>query len=224
MTPLREPLPLRVRFAEGRPISEMPARRPAQPRDTVEDDRFAGSMRESEVWDAPKVRSDDFAARVRSYGQARDHQMEDAMQPQTQDSELQGWQWLVGTWATEATHPALPGTLVNGQATFEWLEDQRFLLQRSHYDHPEIPDAIAISGIIDGKQSMHYFDPRGVHRVFAVDITAHTWRFWNDAPGFSQRFTGTLSDDGNAIDGQGELSRDGATWERDLAITYRRVG
>ena len=146
------------------------------------------------------------------------------MQPQTQDSELQGWQWLVGTWATEATHPALPGTLVNGQATFEWLEDQRFLLQRSHYDHPEIPDAIAISGIIDGKQSMHYFDPRGVHRVFAVDITAHTWQFWNDAPGFSQRFTGTLSDDGNAIDGQGELSRDGATWERDLAITYRRVG
>jgi len=99
-------------------------------------------------------------------------QMEDAMQPQTQDPELQGWQRLVGTWATEATHPALPGTVVSGQATFEWLEDQRFLIQRSHYDHPEIPDAIAVTGIIDGKPSMHYFDPRGVHRVFAVDITA----------------------------------------------------
>ena len=72
---------------------------------------------------------------------------------------------------------------------------------------------------------MHYFDPRGVHRVFAVDITANTWRFWNNAPGFAQRFTGTFSDDGNAIHGEGELSRDdGATWEHDLAITYRRIG
>jgi hypothetical protein len=72
---------------------------------------------------------------------------------------------------------------------------------------------------------MHYFDPRGVHRVFAVDITDDKWRFWNDTPGFSQRFTGTLSNDGNAITGQGELSTDGgATWEPDLAITYRRIG
>jgi hypothetical protein len=151
--------------------------------------------------------------------------MEDAMQPQTQHAEFQGWQRLVGTWATEATHPALPGTVVTGQSTFEWLEDQQFLIQRSHYDHPEIPDAIVVIGIIDGKPSMHYFDPRGVHRVFAVDITADTWQFWNDAAGFSQRFTGTLSDDDNAINGEAELSRDdGASWESDLAITYRRIG
>ncbi len=66
---------------------------------------------------------------------------------------------------------------------------------------------------------MHYFYPRGVHRVFAVDITADTWRFWNDAPGFSQRFTNTLSDDGNTINGEGELSLDdGATWEHDLVL------
>jgi hypothetical protein len=52
-------------------------------------------------------------------------------------------------------------------------------------------------GIIDEKSSMHYFDP-----------TACTWRFRNDTPGFSQRITGTLSDDGTAIDGEVELSRD----------------
>ena len=119
------------------------------------------------------------------------------MQPPTRHPGLQGWQRLVGTWATEATHPALPGIVVTGQATFEWLEDQRFLIWRSHYDHPEIPDAITVTGIIDGKPSMHYFDPRGVHRVFAAGITAGTWRFWNDTPGFSQRFTGVLSEDGD---------------------------
>lgn len=140
-----------------------------------------------------------------------------------QDTELQGWRWLVGAWVTEATHPALPGAVVSGRASFEWLEDQRFLIQRSHYEHPEIPDAIAVMGIVDGAPSMHYFDPRGVHRVFTVEITAGTWRFWNNTPGFAQRFTGTLSEDGNVITGQGELSRDGASWQDDLAISYRRA-
>lgn len=145
------------------------------------------------------------------------------MQSEPEQAGLDGWQRLVGTWATEATHPGLPGTVVRGQATFEWLDDQRFLIQRSHYDHPQIPDAIAVTGILDGKPTMHYFDPRGVHRVFAVDMTADTWRFWNDTPGFAQRFTGVLSDDGNTIEGSGELSRDGSTWQDDLAITYRRI-
>src|SRR3982750_858842 len=135
-------------------------------------------------------------------------QMEDAMQPQTQHPGLQGWRRLVGTGGTEATHPGLPGTVVSGQATFEWLEDQRFLIQRSHYDHPEMPDAVAVSGIVDGTPAMHYFDSRGVHRVFVVDITGDTWRYWNDTPGFAQRFTGTLVDDGGVIDGRAELSRD----------------
>jgi hypothetical protein len=141
-----------------------------------------------------------------------------------QPAEFQGWQWLVGRWRIEATHPGLPGIEVSGEATFEWLEDQRFLIQRSHFDHPELPDAVAISGIIDGTPAMHYFDPRGVHRVFALDITETTWRYWNDTPGFAQRFSGRRTDDG-VIDGQGELSRDdGATWAPDLAITYRRIG
>ena len=132
---------------------------------------------------------------------------------------------LVDTWATEATHPGLPGAVVSGQATFEWLEDQRYLIQRSRYDHPEIPDAIAVTGIIGDQPCRHYFDARGGRRVFAVEITADSWPFWNDAAGFSQRFSNTLGDDDNAIHGQAELSTDdGATWEHDLAITYRGVG
>jgi hypothetical protein len=91
------------------------------------------------------------------------------MQPQAQHAGLQGGQQMAGTWATRATHPALPGIVVTGQTTFEWLPDQRFLIWRSHYDHPQLPDAIAVTGIIDGKPSMYYFDPRGVHRVFEQD-------------------------------------------------------
>ena len=104
------------------------------------------------------------------------------------------------------------------------LEGRRFVIQRSHYDHPEIPDAIAITGVIDGQLSMHYFDSRGVYRVYEVSLSGGTWRFWRDAPGFSQRFTGTFSEDGDSMKGQSELSRDGETWEDDLAISYRRIG
>jgi class 3 adenylate cyclase len=39
----------------------------------------------------------------------------------------------------------------------------------------------------------------------------------------SQRFSGAFSDDGNTITGPWELSRDGSTWDDDLAITYRRA-
>ena len=44
-----------------------------------------------------------------------------------------------------------------------------------------------------------------------------------DAPGFSQRFAGMRSEDGNMLHGQWELSTDDLTWTDDLKITYRRV-
>lgn len=69
---------------------------------------------------------------------------------------------------------------------------------------------------------MHYFDSRGVHRIYEASISDDSWKLWRDAPDFSQRFTGTFQDDGNTIVGVGQLSRDGATWDDDLQITYRR--
>jgi hypothetical protein len=40
---------------------------------------------------------------------------------------------------------------------------------------------------------------------------------------FSQRFTGTFSDGGDTITGRGQTSRDGASWDDDLALTYRKI-
>ena len=142
---------------------------------------------------------------------------------------------LVGAWETEATHPALPNTVIRGRATFEWLEGGYFLIWRSSYDHPDIPDGIAILGCGDSGESgassdadegcaMHYFDERGVSRVYRFDAEKGLWRFWRDRPGFSQRYACTVSEDGNTMVESGELSRDGSTWEPDLRVTYRRVG
>jgi hypothetical protein len=72
---------------------------------------------------------------------------------------------------------------------------------------------------------MHYFDTRGAYRVYATRLDQATWRYWRDAPSpdISQRFTGALREDGSTITGRGQLSRDGSTWEDDLALNYHRV-
>jgi hypothetical protein len=143
----------------------------------------------------------------------------------TDRDDIQGWDRFIGRWETEGAHPMLPGEAIRGTSTFEWLEGGRFVLWRSHYDHPEIPDAVTIIGVTDGQLSMHYFDQRGVYRVYAASLDETAWRYWRDAsaPDFCQRFTGTFSDDGDTITGHGELSKDGNMWEGDLDLTYHRV-
>ena len=138
------------------------------------------------------------------------------------DDRLTPLNTLVGPWTIEATHPAFPSTVVGGETRFEWLEGERFLLQRSRTDHPEFPDSLIVYGAESDELSMHYFDSRGVHRVYGVSFEDGTWRMWRNEPGFSQRFTGTLGDEGDTIDGLWKLSRDDTTWDDDLKITFRR--
>ena len=69
---------------------------------------------------------------------------------------------------------------------------------------------------------MHYFDSRGVFRVFDVSFRDGVWRIWRDAPQFSQRFAGVLSANGDVIDGRWDLRRDDVNWNEDLKATYRR--
>ena len=128
---------------------------------------------------------------------------------------------LVGPWTTEATHPALPGVTVPGTADVEWLEGKRFLIWRSHSDHPAFPDSISIIGDTDGLQ-WHSFDSRGVHRVYEFRVLENGWEMARNAPEFSQRMTVTFEDDDDSMEGLGKLSRDDETWEDDLQITYRR--
>ena len=142
-------------------------------------------------------------------------------------------QRLVGRWTTEATHPYLPGADIRGSSEIQWLTGERFLVFRSSYDHPDIPDAISIIGDTEGLR-MHYFDSRGVYRIYEVSVTTDGWEtaMGRDAPAgsfasldetFSQRMTFTFEDEDRVISGKGRLSHDDVTWEDDLQITYRRV-
>lgn len=156
----------------------------------------------------------------------------------TREPSLEALDRLVGTWTTEATHPSVPGVVVRGTATIEWLEGERFLIHRARTDHSDFPDSISIIGFtgrdrVDdaraGKMaaaepspSMHYFDSRGVFRVCDVNVDDASWRIERNAPGFSQRFTGTFADGGETIVGRWQLYEDDVHWNDDLQITYRR--
>jgi len=140
---------------------------------------------------------------------------------------------LVGRWTTEATHRGLPGAIIRGSSEVEWLEGERFLIYRSSYDHPDIPDSISIIGDTDGLR-MHYFDTRGVHRIFKVTVTGEEWEMTMDrhssagsfaspdAP-FSQRITYTFEDEDRTMSGKAMLSYDNVKWDDDLEITCRRM-
>lgn len=131
---------------------------------------------------------------------------------------------LVGRWRlTSSLGP--PDESPSAETTFEWLEERKFLIQRWHVDHPDAPDGIAIIGY-DGEKGtylQHYFDSRGVARIYEMSLTDGTWRLERSAPGFSQRFAGTFDESQDTISGRWELSRDGTNWEHDFDLTYSRA-
>ncbi len=139
------------------------------------------------------------------------------------DPELEGFDALVGAWDSTAIHPSLPGVEVPGTASFEWLEGGQFLIGRSRNEHADFPDSLLVIGAGGDRLVMHYFDSRGVERVYGTGFRDGVWRLWRDDPAFAQRFVGTFEDAGSTIVGLWEVAEDGGTWEPDLAITYHRA-
>jgi len=138
------------------------------------------------------------------------------------DPALERLDALVGQWDAEMTHPKLPG-VTRGHTSFEWLAGRAFLIWRSDVPPGAIPSAIAIigGGTTPGVWPMHYFDSRGVSRLYEVSFDAGVWKVWRDHPGFSQRATGTFENDGQVIRWSSELQEDGP-WKPDLEVIYRR--
>ena len=131
---------------------------------------------------------------------------------------------LVGEWDTEMTHPMLAET-ARGRTVFEWLPGRKFLIWRTENPPDTIPSSISlIGGEDDGSAGwpMHYFDSRGVSRVYRIGFEDGVWTMWRDHPGFSQRARGAIEERGCRIDWRSELQREDGEWKPDLEVTYRR--
>ncbi len=138
---------------------------------------------------------------------------------------LQPFSVLVGEWDTTGTHRLLPGAILHGHASFEWLEGGAFLMLYTEIEKEGFPAGISIIGSDDTREEFFelYFDERGVSRKFEVTLRDNIWKRWRNAPGFSQRFTGAIEDNGDTIIAVWELSEDDATWKRDLELKFTRV-
>jgi hypothetical protein len=145
---------------------------------------------------------------------------------------------FVGEWVLAARFP--DGELASSIARqegpqacsrFEWALDGHFLLQRTEVPVPGAPDSLAIVSVdpATGAYTQHYYDSRGVVRLYAMTFADEVWTLTRESPDFSpldfrQRFTGIFSPDGNTVSGAWEKRVGGAGWEHDFDLTYHRAG
>jgi len=139
---------------------------------------------------------------------------------------LKAFSVLIGKWKTEGKHRLLPGKILLGTTSIKWINEGAFIEVSSEFIDDEIPNSISIIGSDEHQKEcfMLYFDSRGVSRKYDTSVKDILWHCRREVPNFSQRFVGTIVDKGNTIIGVWELSEDGSTWNKDLELTYTKLG
>jgi hypothetical protein len=141
---------------------------------------------------------------------------------------------LIGEWSMamlmpgEETPDELPD--VGARVTFQWMGEKAFVLQRWTVPLPEAPNGFAVIGWDErrGTFLQHYFDERAVARVYEMSFDIRLWKLERKKEDFSpfefsQRFTGTFTDDRKRIEGTWEIAHDHKRWEKDFNLIYTRV-
>ncbi|HEY1162620.1 MAG TPA: hypothetical protein VGF78_06090 [Candidatus Dormibacteraeota bacterium] len=133
---------------------------------------------------------------------------------------------FIGEWRLDASFPGAPP----GRCVFEWVLHGQYLVQRTEAPDPA-PDSLAIVSVDPktGAYTQHYFDSRGVVRLYAMTFNRGTWTLLRESPDFSpldfhQRFIGRFTKDGSTIKGTWETSKGRqSTWKQDFELSYTRV-
>ena len=136
---------------------------------------------------------------------------------------------FVGEWNVAGAMTLDEPMEISGWTGFEWLAGGGFLVQRSTTEREEFPNTLAVIGPADDGEGyvMHYFDSRGVARIYTMIQDGRSWTLEREPSGprsdFWQRWIGEISEDRNAIQGRWETSDDGSAWELDFHLTYTRI-
>src|SRR5687768_16242987 len=91
---------------------------------------------------------------------------------------------LLGEWRLETSLAAPDG--VRARTVFEEGPGGRFLVQRWEVDLPEAPDGLSVitEDTGSGGYLQHYFDSRGVVRLYAMTFDGRTWTLTRDRADF----------------------------------------
>jgi hypothetical protein len=129
---------------------------------------------------------------------------------------------LVGEWAMTSKKYSEG----DGRQKVERIEGGAFLRLQTSQAENRFPASMQIIGADEssGECTCLYWDSRGISRVYRMTVAGGEWRVWREAPGFNQRYIGSISADGKTISGNWEFSEDGSTWGVDFDLTFTRVG
>ena len=150
------------------------------------------------------------------------------MPPSQLNPALNSLEALVGQWEMEVSNASfLPRSTdtVKGPVSFEWAQDGAFLLMRMGGKPAGPPAALWLISRDESTPdyTVLYYDSRSVSRVYEMSFSEGVWKMWRNAPGFCQRYEGTVSKDGKTISARWEKSSDGTRWEHDFDVTYTKV-
>jgi hypothetical protein len=133
---------------------------------------------------------------------------------------------FIGEWRVNASFPGAPP----GRSVFEWVLQGQYLVQRTEAPDPA-PASLTVVSVDPktGAYTQHYFDSRGVVRLYGMTFNRGTWTLRRQTPDFSpldfhQRFIGRFTKDGKVINGAWEASEDeGSSWRLDFELTYTKL-
>jgi hypothetical protein len=140
---------------------------------------------------------------------------------------------LIGAWQADGEIRSDPPMQVSTETHIERLGE--LIVIRTQGTPAEMPDSVSIVGgaPVGEPQPMHYFDSRGVKRLYLMTVEGPTWKIWrapsedwngSAGPGFNQRFVGEIAADGDTIEARWErgLGDSGDRWEVDFPLHYVR--
>jgi hypothetical protein len=131
---------------------------------------------------------------------------------------------FVGHWDLTVDLPGAEDVV--GDVEFEFMGG--VLIQRTSVPAPEAPDSCCVVVEQGGALVQHYFDSRGVARIYQMTFDGRTWTLERTQEDFTpldfrQRYIGTFSDDLATITGEWQSgAAGGGDWTRDFGLTYRR--
>ncbi|MDN7242824.1 hypothetical protein QWY14_13505 [Planococcus sp. N028] len=151
------------------------------------------------------------------------------MSASNRDEMMKKLDFFIGHWDMEVTHPHIQPNPILGHSSIEWMEE-KYIIQRIQINKSEFPSSTTIYDW-DAKMDqyvMHYFDSRGVTRLYQMTLGDGVWKWWRDKADFSslkffQRSTGKVDETGTVIESILEKSDDGINWEHDFKTVYRKV-